>query len=372
MLLNGGVLGLMHRDVAESVQPSARRWRLGTLILTSGLSLLAAQHLTGERIAIPLGNALLIGGVAEYWLSLELFDGRKRAPWVWLVAPALAAVLTFFLLVHPSFAIRSVIASFTWTALGLACIRSLLLGRGVDTSSGRRVLLLIFSSLTVTMAVRGLYFLVGPGREQSLLDNTSVVNSLSPLIASVLPIIGTTAFLAMCSDRLRRQLEHAASTDALTSLANRRTLTSVGTEALARARAAQAGLAVAVVDVDHFKSINDRFGHQVGDVALQHVAAKLRSACRSDDFPARQGGEEFVVVLHRVDRAQALAAAERLRRALADQPFQSGTLSLPLTASFGVAVLQAEDASFDDLLRRADQSLYRAKQNGRNRVEVAD
>jgi diguanylate cyclase (GGDEF)-like protein len=106
-------------------------------------------------------------------------------------------------------------------------------------------------------------------------------------------------------------------------------------------------------------------------VALKHVAALLQSACRGAELPARQGGEEFVVLFEDLNAQSAQAAGERLRQAVAQSPFMAGDLVLPLTVSIGLAVLQEADANFDSMLRRADEALYAAKAAGRNRVELA-
>jgi diguanylate cyclase (GGDEF)-like protein len=175
----------------------------------------------------------------------------------------------------------------------------------------------------------------------------------------------------MCSERIRRQWERAASTDYLTGLANRRTLADAGAQRFAQARQQDRGFGLGVIDIDHFKSINDRYGHDVGDAALKHVAAKLELACREAELPARQGGEEFVVLFDDVAGDTALAAGERLRHAVAEAPFIAGELTLPVTVSIGVAVRLPEDREFDCVLRRADAALYAAKRGGRNRVEYA-
>lgn len=197
------------------------------------------------------------------------------------------------------------------------------------------------------------------------------MNIASPLVTALLPVVGTTAFLMMCSERVGRQWELAASTDYLTGLPNRRTLVAVGERRFGELRAPLRGLALAVIDIDHFKAINDRHGHELGDVALRHVADHLRAACRGSDLAARHGGEEFVVLWDGLDAAAAATAGERLRALVAREPLLAGTALIPMTISLGVAAVGEGDGSFSDLLRRADEALYAAKANGRNRVELA-
>lgn len=193
----------------------------------------------------------------------------------------------------------------------------------------------------------------------------------SPMITALLPVVGTTAFLLMCSERIGRQWELAASTDYLTGLPNRRTLVTVGERRFAERPQQASGLALAVIDIDHFKAINDCHGHEVGDVALRHVAVHLRTACRGSDLAARHGGEEFVVLWEGLDTTAALMAGERLRALVAGEPLNAGGVFIPMTISMGVAAANAGDRSFHDLLRRADEALYAAKAGGRNRVEQA-
>ncbi len=136
----------------------------------------------------------------------------------------------------------------------------------------------------------------------------------------------------------------------------------------AASRAGNGSFALAVIDVDHFKRVNDEHGHEVGDAALRHVAGVLRAACRSEDVLGRQGGEEFVVLVDDRQGDDACAIAERLRAAVAAAPLQLGALSMPITISIGVSAIAAQDRDYDAALRRADQALYAAKAAGRNRV----
>jgi len=166
---------------------------------------------------------------------------------------------------------------------------------------------------------------------------------------------------------LAEQLRALSETDALTGVFNRRALEKAVRSLLTGEDQCQS-LGVMIVDIDHFKSINDRYGHAMGDIALQKTAALLRGALRKNDILARYGGEEFVVVLQDVSHATATATADRLRRLIEAQIVdeQSG---LSLTASFGVVWQEARAVnSWDELIAIADDRLYEAKRAGRNRV----
>jgi diguanylate cyclase (GGDEF)-like protein len=172
-------------------------------------------------------------------------------------------------------------------------------------------------------------------------------------------------------DQLRArnaELEAISRTDALTGLPNRRHLQERLASTAAASRRQESPMAVLMVDVDHFKSVNDRFGHDAGDVVLKDVAATLHSACRGEDVAGRWGGEEFLIVAGTTAIDGAAVLAERVRRAIASAPVQVGDCSLEVTASIGVA---SGDGDIDELLRRADAALYEAKGGGRNRVVAA-
>ena len=169
----------------------------------------------------------------------------------------------------------------------------------------------------------------------------------------------------------RRELERAAATDSLTGLANRRALLQRLREEAERCARHGAGFAVVLIDLDRFKSVNDLHGHEMGDTVLINVAGLLSSLSRTADVAARYGGEEFCVLLSHTDLVGARVWAEHLRQRLAEAEHCSGHARLHVTGSFGVAAAPAyTQPDVAALLRAADSALYRAKQGGRDRVEL--
>jgi two-component system cell cycle response regulator len=165
---------------------------------------------------------------------------------------------------------------------------------------------------------------------------------------------------------LNQKLQSLAVTDGLTGLHNHRAFQDYLEEQFQTAMRNKQPLALILMDVDHFKQYNDTYGHQAGDEVLRQVAQILQTNVREGDFVARYGGEEFVVVLPRTDLESAVAVAERLRRAI-----ESAEWSLrPVTGSFGVASIRPDMETRQELIEAADQALYQAKKNGRNRVEA--
>lgn len=164
--------------------------------------------------------------------------------------------------------------------------------------------------------------------------------------------------------------EQEARVDPLTGLYNRRAFMERASDELLRARRYNTSLALAMIDLDHFKLINDRFGHAVGDQVLVAFAETLEKSMRAVDIVARVGGEEFVLLMTETRIDEAIQVAERLRLEIAAASLPVGNERLHWTASLGVAFLDADDISVSSALVRADQALYRAKEAGRNRVEV--
>ena len=165
------------------------------------------------------------------------------------------------------------------------------------------------------------------------------------------------------------ELRRLAATDSLTGLLTPRSFTAEATRNLERARRDQQTLSVIMLDIDHFKAVNDRHGHAAGDHVIRAVASAASDELRASDLLGRLGGEEFAFVLPECDIVQAAALAERLRLAVARRSIESHP-GIGFTASFGVTELADADSCLSDLLARADAALYRAKECGRNRVVI--
>ncbi|MCL7744129.1 sensor domain-containing diguanylate cyclase [Guyparkeria hydrothermalis] len=168
----------------------------------------------------------------------------------------------------------------------------------------------------------------------------------------------------------RQRAERLASIDPLTGVNNRRAFYDLSRPLWSEICQADCRLSVILMDLDHFKRINDSFGHAAGDAVLRAAADRVQEIIRKQDIIARWGGEEFIVLLPDTALPEAVALAERLRAKLADAPVVVDGKQVPITASFGVAARDAVVFDIEELINRADRSLYRAKQDGRNRVRV--
>ena len=186
--------------------------------------------------------------------------------------------------------------------------------------------------------------------------------------ADLLNGVASEAAIAIVHAQLFHAQEENALTDELTRLPNRRALAQSFLQEMNRARRHHNAIAFLMIDLDHFKQVNDTYGHLSGDQVLAELANLLRSGARDSDVCARYGGEEFGMILHETTEAGARTLAERIRSKVATAVFPGG---LKLTISIGVAATD-EPALFTTLMERADQALYAAKQGGRNQVRVAD
>lgn len=372
MLANGALLGVMLSDLPKSLRPAAISWQAGTVFVAGGCVVFVFTGQLPLTVLVTSANGLIMLGFTGYWHSVRQLYGSPSNAWPLL--PALLGTFAMFVFsfFDPQPVVRIEIVTVVWLFIFGNTARTLKAQAGTDAARSRRSLLGIYVFLMAFVLVRGLYYLphtMDPGFVA--VDASNWMNHATILLTMALPVIGTTAFVLICSERISRQWERAATTDYLTGLANRRTLTEAGVRRSAT-NDPNAGVALAMIDIDLFKSFNDTHGHGVGDAVLKHVASRLEAVTRDGEMLARVGGEEFVVLLGGIEHEeQARAAGERLRLAVADHAFTDETRRLPVTVSIGVALARVHPGDFDALLRSADRALYAAKAAGRNRVEVA-
>lgn len=372
VLANGTILAAIYRELPAALRPAASHWCLGTILVALGCVVFAFGEPLPRPLMLTIANAALVFGLTGYYVAIRRFHRLDVKPWLFLPAALVTVCIAWFSAVTPSFAIRMAVVTIVWTALMMLSVRVLANPALGQPSLARKILTAMFIAVGVYSAARGLLYLaVGVPEGFSIETGANWLNVLSAMLMTLLPVVGTTAFLLMCSDRLRRGLERAAATDYLTGLANRRSLAQASADAFFLASAEGRDLCVAIFDLDKFKRINDAYGHDAGDRALVHVANRLRDNMGPAGLIARTGGEEFVVLFQDLARSDAFARAERMRVAVEEGGFMLEEERIGLTVSAGLAFRRKSDRTYDDLLRRADSALYRAKANGRNRVEIA-
>jgi diguanylate cyclase (GGDEF)-like protein len=224
-------------------------------------------------------------------------------------------------------------------------------------------MLVVGLSLAGSLAATHLSYVLLDGDDYT----TSMIAAAAIPLLVAPPAYGWIALLTARLERVNGRLGRLAHSDSLTGLPNRR----AGLAALEDRLRRKEPVTLVMIDIDHFKAINDRFGHGAGDLGLQHVAAILARGLPGGALVARVGGEEFLLLLAGTDGTAARRQAERLRAQIADIPLITAAGPYRMTASFGIAAARPGEEP-RSLLSRADQALYQAKRAGRNRVQVAD
>jgi diguanylate cyclase (GGDEF)-like protein len=194
-------------------------------------------------------------------------------------------------------------------------------------------------------------------------------NAYTPQQIHLLELVAVQAAVAIANAQLHEQVQQLAITDDLTGLFNRRTLFQRGQDEINRARRFGRPLTAVMLDIDHFKNVNDTYTHAAGDNVLRIIGELCRRDLRNTDLAARYGGEEFALLLPETDEPTALLVVERLRHDIASTPMTIDDVhTIHITVSAGIAALDANLTTFDDLIHCADIALYSAKQNGRNQT----
>jgi diguanylate cyclase (GGDEF)-like protein len=318
--------------------------------------------------AVTVAHVVTAMALACSAVALRMFHGAPQRR----VSLAAAVVLVALDSYYFSFLQPSV----HWRTVTIAVLYAFLLGsnaRAIFRRDGPTGLIptataAVFGIGAALMATRGVLEAFALQPAQAFVFPTAPSAVLPFGLLGVLPLLSTVGFLLMCTERSQAELARAAALDYLTGICNRRAIEDLAHRSIAAARRHGMPMAIMIVDIDHFKRINDQLGHQCGDLALVEAVRRLRESVRAEDLVGRLGGEEFVAVMPNTDGVAALAAAERVRAAFDESPMRIGDHDIAVTVTAGVAVLTAEDQLFSHLLRRADRAMYAGKNAGRNQV----
>ena len=318
-------------------------------------------------LAIVLGgNALLLAGVACFYFGSQHFYGLRSTWRTWLaVGLAVLAGLAIFLVAHPDYRIRVALFTGTLAAVVLAHVR-LLWRKGQGFAPRFTMTVLAIQAAVLFVRAVTTFWLDAPDTSRFAPSSAQTAYIAAFNFSVLLVCIGV---LLMASERMRAEFEYLATHDGLTGTLTRRAALEACAVEWERWKRYGTPFSVLLLDVDHFKRINDQWGHQAGDKVLADFSSRTASNLRKPDRLGRYGGEEFLVLLPESSHAPALATAERLRHAAEQAPHTP--LQPGCTVSVGVATAHAADSGVDALLARADAALYQAKHEGRNRVAAS-
>lgn len=364
------LLGVLCLVVArgEKRSQALRLWGLGLLVYAAGL-LVTLLTVIPVDVAKVVGNALIaftpvltVGGLLQH--SGVRLDRKWVAAGYGLTVLALAlnhlgdsyAVLVDMLAPAP-------LANVLFLVAAVALLRT----PPPEARTAARFLagILFFCVAVWTVRLWVIWLSLGGTNDRERTDLTVALFVIAQLVIAVAATMG---LFWVEVRKMEAALKWLAHTDVLTGLPNRRATLQRFEQEAARAARHRRSFSIVVFDVDHFKRVNDSYGHGVGDETLKHVAHVLAASARDFDVIGRVGGEEFVVLLTEEESEGAVAAANRLRESVAARPVAAGGHALPITLSGGVATYPDDGLDWDVLFQAADRRLYEAKSGGRNRV----
>lgn len=370
----GCTVALAARSFSGDLARVGYLWAMAVGFATLGYVFIALRDSMPEAASVVGGHMTGVAATCGFYHACLRLT-RRKANLLLIYAPAAVATVSavYFSVYAPNLSLRvAIFSALAALPMGL-CVATLVPQRGTPDSlalnAGSFIFALGGAILLLRAAVRLPQDPAIPVRVQFA---SSPIEQLSILLIFIVFSALSLLFLIICNERLHRELERLATLDPLTERFNRRTIEGFGHREVANARRRHSAIAVAIIDIDHFKQINDGYGHAAGDTALRSAVVVLEQNLRARDILGRFGGDELLVVMPETTAEQAASVCERLRELLARSPIVVESVPIGLTVSIGVAGARGESADFEKLVRAADASLYEAKRRGRNRTCVAE
>jgi diguanylate cyclase (GGDEF)-like protein len=368
-----GILGLLLLFVwAQNMALRAVAWwGFAHVVRLASIALFGIYGSTPDLISIDLANTLLFTAFAMTWTGARVFDGRPVEP-VYLVTGAVLWLLVCRLpIVTEHNDVRTMIVSGIITTYVWLTAYEFWRGRSEALVSRWPAIVMFFAHGALFFLRTPMIALLPPASGSADGMYGSVWMTVLSFEALLLTISSAFLLLAMAKERTELRHRKAAMVDPLTGIANRRSFLQDASMLAKLHIANPRPTAFLVIDLDHFKSINDRFGHAIGDRVLEIFTEAARKSMRGSDLVGRLGGEEFAAVLADTSREKAVAVAERIRETFAQMAEEVDGHPVCGTVSIGLVHCMGRTLDVTELLAQADHALYYAKERGRNRVEVA-
>ncbi|CAN7401885.1 diguanylate cyclase [Duganella sp. LjRoot269] len=363
-------LFFFEQEGRRGAQPAAGQstWALAKQFQALAWGLLYLRGALPDFLTIPFANALLLAGFALD--ASALWEQAGRRVWRRYLLPALGVAIGLFTgawLMDVPAAGRIAIASL---AVGLFFIAgAAALGRGWSAGTLlRRYLVLAMLVLALAVMARGLLTALLP--QGAGWVSPALIQGVGIVALYLMMVSGAFGYLLLGREKLQGELARLEVVDPLTDVPNRRGFYQTLTPWIALARRPGMPTSLIILNLDHFKRVNDNYGHPVGDLVLKAMVDVCKKQLRDSDMMGRLGGAEFAIQLPRTSLEDALMVAERIRNAVAALPVKAEKAVINMTASLGVTTIRAEDTTVS-LFKRADEALQAAKRGGRNRVVEA-
>jgi diguanylate cyclase (GGDEF)-like protein len=345
---------------------SIRMWAIGTLLLGLAWALLANAHRIPYSLGVSVGTWGLFIGAMFQGRAFRVFLGRSQHSLLVYAGLCVQAIcLIAFLYVWPNYSYAFGASTFIGALLFTSIALELFGAKPIVKTHSVKVIGLIFSmTALLLLSVSVCELLIEPS--QGLHDGTLHQRLLFGF-GAVATMVGSLSFMVMCSERYHEDLARKASTDSLTGVYNRRMLDELGQRLVAESVRHERAFSILMIDIDHFKKINDAHGHHIGDEVLKNTVDLISTSVRAEDIVGRFGGEEFLVLMPETTAVEATGVAERVCRQLRQISITHQHHTIKPTVSIGVAQLQV-GRGLNQLIEQADRALYQAKSDGRNRV----
>jgi diguanylate cyclase (GGDEF)-like protein len=367
ILLFSGLLTLAGLQAGNT--RGVHHWAMGCLYIGLGVGFsYTHQELSGSTWALIFGATMAATGIGLQFNGIQAFKTGRCTRYIpWLLAGLVFSQNLWYVDLHPNIHNRVIANSLVFALGNAACAHALLVHIEQPLRTAYWFTGASFAVLTAIFLARAIIVFYAPANSYSLYSPTAI-NPITFFLGSMTQMCIAFGFILMLNYRLATDLQKLAARDALTGALNRRSLEQEGIRLSARCTRTGDTLSIMMIDVDHFKSINDRYGHPIGDEVLKRLAAIAQQTIRSDDYFARYGGEEFCILLPSTLEQEAWILADRLRQLYAATMMEFNGIVLSSTISIGVSDSIHAGIELTQLVTAADQALYCAKQEGRNRV----
>ena len=355
---------------SSAASAASSTWIMAKQFQAVAWTLLYLRGTLPDLLTIPLANAVLFAGFALD--ASALWEQAGRRVWRRYLLPALVAAIAVFVVAwgmdlpaSGRIAIASVVAGFFFIAAAAALAR----GRGWSAGTMlRRYLVAAMLVLALAVMARGLLTAALPDGSEWL--SPALIQGVGIAALFLMMLSNAFGYLLLAGEKSQAELARLEVIDALTDVPNRRGFYQALAPWIALARRPGMPTSLIILNLDHFKRVNDNYGHPVGDIVLKAMVDVCKKQLRDSDLMGRLGGAEFAIQLPRTSLEDAMMVAERIRNAVATLPVKAEKAVINMTASLGVTTIRAEDSTVS-LFKRADEALQEAKQSGRNRVVEA-